>query len=78
MPMGKLVKQVFKKKSHYHTPSIPKPSQAFGYTHDADGRLVLQDAPYDVVEGEGMSTIGSNHSSGGEKLAKYRLAGENS
>ncbi|CAD7927790.1 unnamed protein product [Amoebophrya sp. A120] len=51
----------FIRKARYSKPSIPKPSQAYGYGETAGGVLVKQEPPQQVVSGIGSDRIGSNH-----------------
>jgi hypothetical protein len=56
-------------------PSVPRPSQAFGYERDDQGRLVLQEAPEETYSGVKSDTIGPAKYFTGEALSKSSSGG---
>ena len=42
-------------------PSVPRPSQSFGYEEDGRGKLVLQDGPSVIYSGTKNDRIAPNH-----------------
>eukprot|EP00392_Amoebophrya_sp_AT5.2_P014605 g14766.t1 len=63
-------KSDFFRKSRYTKPSIPKPSQAYGYGEIPGGILVKQEAPFQVVSGSGSDRVGPNHYTLSEGVTK--------
>eukprot|EP00943_MAST-04B_sp_MAST-4B-sp1_P000779 g779.t1 len=59
-PRPKSVADVFTNR-RISAPSVPRPSQSFGYEEDGTGKLVLQEAPSVVYSGVKHDQIGPNH-----------------
>ena len=58
-------------------PSVPRPSQSFGYEEDGRGKLVLQDGPSVIYSGTKNDRIGPNHyfENGGGSVGKVGTIG---